>query len=129
MPPEGRPRPDAETIGSFVTSLATALDAAAAAAPNPGRVASRRLNRLEYASAVEDLLDLEIDAEALLPSDMAGFGFDNNAEVLSVTPALMTRYIAAATKISRAAVGSPRRHRPVMQVYKVGYDPSRHPGR
>lgn len=121
MPPEGRPRPDAATIDQFATSLETALDLAAANDPNPGRVASRRLNRLEYVNAVYDLLALEIDGEALLPSDMAGFGFDNNADVLSVTPSSMARYIAAATKISRAAVGSPD-NRPVMQVYKVGYE-------
>ena len=121
MPPEGRPRPDAETIDAFAGALEAALDYAAAADPNPGRVASRRLNRLEYVNAVRDLLDLEIDGEALLPSDMAGFGFDNNADVLSITPALMGRYIAAATKISRTAVGSPD-NRPVMQVYRVGYE-------
>ena len=121
MPPEGRPRPAPETIDAFATSLEAALDRAAAADPNPGRVASRRLNRLEYVNAVADLLALEIDGEALLPSDMAGFGFDNNADVLSITPSLMARYIAAATKISRTAVGSPD-NRPVMQVYEVGYE-------
>ena len=121
MPPAGRPRPDAETIDAFAGALEAALDQAAAADPDPGRVASRRLNRLEYVNAVADLLDLEIDGEALLPSDMAGFGFDNNADVLSITPALMSRYIAAATRISRVAVGSPD-NRPVMQVYKVGYE-------
>ena len=121
MPPEGRPRPDAEAIDAFAGALEAALDHAAAADPNPGRVASRRLNRLEYVHAIQDLLDLEIDGEALLPSDMAGFGFDNNADVLSITPALMGRYIGAATKISRTAVGSPD-NRPVMQVYKVGYE-------
>ena len=121
MPPEGRPRPDAEAIDAFAGALETELDRAAAEDPNPGRVASRRLNRIEYVNAIYDLLALEVDGEALLPSDMAGFGFDNNAEVLSITPALMSRYIAAATKISRAAIGSPD-NRPVMQVYKVGYD-------
>ena len=121
MPPAGRPRPDAETIDAFAGALEAALDHAAAADPDPGRVASRRLNRLEYVNAVADLLDLEVDGEALLPSDMAGFGFDNNADVLSITPALMSRYIAAATRISRVAVGSPD-NRPVMQVYKVGYE-------
>ena len=121
MPPEGRPRPDAAAIDAFATSLETALDKAAAAAPNPGRVASRRLNRVEYVNAIEDLLALEIDGAELLPSDMAGFGFDNNADVLSITPSLMERYIAAATKISRAAVGSPD-NRPIMQVYEVGYE-------
>ena len=107
MPPEGRPRPDVATLTAFLASLQTALDRVAVDNPDPGRVASRRLNRLEYANAVNDLLALEIDSEALLPSDMAGFGFDNNADVLSITPSLMARYIAAATKISRAAVGSP----------------------
>ena len=70
---------------------------------------------------IEDLLGLEVNGEELLPSDMAGFGFDNNADVLSITPALMARYITAATKISRAAIGSPD-NRPVMQVYQVGFE-------
>ena len=89
MPPEGRPRPDAQSLERFVSRLEASLDIAAAARPNPGRVASRRLNRLEYANAITDLLALQIDGEELLPSDMAGFGFDNNADVLAVTPALM----------------------------------------
>jgi len=121
MPPEGRPRPDEAVVDAFATSLETALDRAAADRPNPGRVASRRLNRLEYVNAIEDLLGLEVNGEELLPSDMAGFGFDNNADVLSITPALMARYITAATKISRAAIGSPD-NRPVMQVYQVGFE-------
>ena len=121
MPPEGRPRPGARTLDAFAGALEAALDHAAAADPNPGRVASRRLNRLEYVHAVRDLLDLEVDGEALLPSDMAGFGFDNNADVLSITPALMSRYVTAATKISRLAAGSPD-NRPVTRVYRVGYE-------
>ena len=121
MPPEGRPRPDRAEVDAFVAALERALDRAAAADPNPGRVASRRLNRVEYVNVIKDLLGLEINGEELLPSDMAGFGFDNNADVLSITPGLMARYIAAATKISRAAVGSPD-IRPVMQLYEVGYE-------
>jgi hypothetical protein len=121
MPPEGRPRPDKATLDAFAVGLETALDRHAASAPNPGRVASRRLNRAEYVNAVYDLLGLEVNGTELLPSDMAGFGFDNNADVLSITPALMTRYIAAATKISRTAVGSPD-VRPITQVYKVGFE-------
>jgi mono/diheme cytochrome c family protein len=121
MPPVGSPRPDAATLDAFIASVETALDREAAAAPNPGRVASRRLNRSEYVNVVRDLLDLEVDGSELLPSDMAGFGFDNNADVLSMTPALMSRYIAAATKISRLAVASPD-NRPIMQVYKVGFE-------
>ncbi len=121
MPPEGRPRPEAAVLDAFASTLETALDRLAAQRSNPGRVASRRLNRLEYVNAIEDLLGLEIDGSALLPSDMAGFGFDNNADVLSITPGLMARYITAATKVARAAVGSPDT-RPVMQLYQVGYE-------
>ena len=121
MPPAGRLRPDGAAVESFVTALEAALDRAAALAPNPGRVASRRLNRVEYVNAIRDLLELEIDGSELLPSDMAGFGFDNNADVLSMTPGLMARYIAAATKISRAAIGSPD-NRPARQVYSLGFE-------
>ena len=121
MPPEGRPRPDQATLDAFITGLEDALDRHAAAAPNPGRVASRRLNRSEYVNTVYDLLGLEVNGAELLPSDMAGFGFDNNADVLAITPSLMTRYIAAATKISRTAVGSPD-IRPITQVYKIGFE-------
>jgi hypothetical protein len=121
MPPEGSRRPDKATMDAFIAQLETALDRHAAAAPNPGRVASRRLNRAEYVNAIYDLLGLEVNGAELLPSDMAGFGFDNNADVLSITPSLMTRYIAAATKISRTAVGSPE-IRPITQVYKVGFE-------
>ena len=121
MPPEGRPRPDAAMLETFVASLELTLDRAAAAAPDPGRVATRRLNRLEYVNAIEDLLALEINGEELLPGDMAGFGFDNNADVLSITPSLMARYMTAATKISRTAVGSPD-NRPITQVFEVGFE-------
>src|SRR5207247_4460346 len=107
MPPEGRPRPDVASIAAFAASLESALDRNAAAAPNPGRVAWHRLNRAEYVNVIHDLLALDVDGTELLPSDMAGFGFDNNADVLSITPGLMSRYITAATKISRLAVGSP----------------------
>ena len=118
MPPPGRPRPEPETITAFVEALEAELDRVGAAAPNPGRVASHRLNRTEYVNVIRDLLALEIDGEALLPSDMAGFGFDNNAEVLAMTPALMDRYITAATKVSRLAVGT-LENRPMMQTYRV----------
>ena len=121
MPPEGRPRPDQATLDAYATSLETALDQLAEVNSNPGRVASRRLNRLEYVNAIYDLLALEVDGDTLLPSDMAGFGFDNNADVLSITPSLMSRYIAAATKISRAAIGS-LDNRPMMQLYQVGFE-------
>jgi hypothetical protein len=118
MPPEGRPRPDAATLDGFVSALERSLDRVAAQQPNPGRVVSRRLNRTEYVNAVYDLLGLEINGSELLPSDMAGFGFDNNADVLSITPGLMSRYITAATKISRIALATPD-NRPATTQYKV----------
>ena len=118
MPPPGRPRPEPAAVDAFVTALEAELDRVGAAAPNPGRVASHRLNRTEYVHAVRDLLDLEIDGEALLPSDMAGFGFDNNADVLAMTPALMDRYITAATKVSRLAVGT-LENRPAIRTYRL----------
>jgi mono/diheme cytochrome c family protein len=106
MPPLGRPRPDAATLEAFVVSLENTLDAHARRQPTPGRVVSRRLNRAEYVNAVYDLIGLEVSGSELLPSDMAGFGFDNNADVLSITPALMARYITAGTKISRVALAT-----------------------
>ena len=121
MPPEGRPRPAGDEIETFVAALETALDDAAAGQLAPGRVASRRLNRVEYVNAIEDLLDLRVDGAESLPSDMAGFGFDNNAEVLAMTPSLMARYISAATKISRMAVGSPD-NRPDGRLYTLGFE-------
>src|SRR5216683_4500436 len=120
MPPAGQRRPDAATLDGFATSLEKALDRIASAFPNPGRVASHRLNRAEYVNVIHDLLALEVDGTELLPSDMAGFGFDNNADVLSITPGLMSRYITAATKISRLAVASPD-NRTITQVYKVEF--------
>ena len=115
MPPAGRPRPEPAAVEAFASAIESALDRAASDAPNPGRVAVHRLNRLEYINVIEDLLALEIDP-ALLPVDDPGIGFDNNADVLSVTPSLMARYLLAAAKISRLAVGSPT-IRPAVQVY------------
>ena len=121
MPPEGRPRPARKEVETFVAALEAALDSAAAGRVAPGRVASRRLNRVEYVNAIEDLLDLQVDGAELLPSDMAGFGFDNNADVLAMTPSLMARYITAATTISRMAVGSPD-NRPDGRLYTLGFE-------
>ena len=117
MPPVGRPRPQAAAVDTFTEALSTALDDVATSSPNPGRLAVHRLNRLEYVNAVRDLLSLEIDP-AMLPVDNPGLGFDNNADVLSVTPTLMNRYLSAATKVSRLAMGNPA-IRPVIQVYRA----------
>ena len=107
MPPAGMPRPNQATYDSFATYLETALDSAAAAHPNPGRPVMHRLNRVEYTNAVRDLLAVDIDGETLLPADDSRYGFDNIGDVLTVSPALLERYLSAARKISRLAIGDP----------------------
>jgi mono/diheme cytochrome c family protein len=109
MPPPGRPRPDASTYTALATQLETTLDNASAAHPNPGRVAVHRLNRAEYTNAVRDLLGLEVDGRALLPDDSNQESFHNIASVLSVSPALLERYLLAASQVSRLAVGTAAR--------------------
>jgi len=105
MPPAGLPRPDEADYAEIVDSLSAALDQAAAKSPDPGRTDTfRRLNRTEYANAIRDLLALEIDAAALLPADESSHGFDN-VTVGDLSPTLLDRYISAAEKISRLAVG------------------------
>jgi len=105
MPPAGLPRPDAATAAAFANELVDALDRYAAANPDPGRPAAHRLNRAEYSNAIRDLLALDTQAGSTLPVDDSGFGFDNIGAVLSVSPALLERYMSAARSISRMAVG------------------------
>jgi mono/diheme cytochrome c family protein len=105
MPPAVKPRPDPVAKAAFLHYLESELDALAAREPNPGRPALHRVNRNEYANAIRDLLALEVDAAALLPADDSTFGFDNIAGSLGVSPVLLERYVAAAGKISRLAIG------------------------
>jgi len=107
MPPAGMPRPDEATYDALVKYIETGRDRLAEVKPNPGRATLHRLNRTEYANAIRDLLALEIDVAELLPADDIGYGFDNIGDVLSVSPLLMERYLATASKISRTAVGDP----------------------
>lgn len=105
MPPAGLPRPDEKAYQSLISHLETSLDQASAAKPNPGRTATlRRLTRTEYQHAIRDLLGLEVDVTQLLPSDESSFGFDN-ITVGELSPTLLERYLAAARKISRLAIG------------------------
>jgi mono/diheme cytochrome c family protein len=108
MPPVGRARPDKNVAAAFVTYLETELDREAVARPNPGRPSLQRLNRSEYRNAIRDLLALDIDATTMLPADVAGHGFDNNADALTLSPALTERYLGAAAKISQMALARPR---------------------
>jgi mono/diheme cytochrome c family protein len=105
MPPHTKAQPDPAVRASFVHTVQTALDGYGAAHPDPGRATLRRLNRTEYANAVRDLLALDIDLARELPQDDSGYGFDNIADVLSVSPTLMARYVAVAGKVGRIATG------------------------
>jgi len=118
MPPAGRPRPDLATLHAFVAWLETELDRVSLAQFDPGRSTIHRMNRVEYANAIRDLFDLEVDVHTLLPADDEQHGFDNIAEVLSVSPTLIERYLAAAQRISRLVVGDPLM-RPVAETYPV----------
>jgi hypothetical protein len=109
MPPAGLARPDEKTYDVVIASLETTLDRMAAAKPNPGRTDTfRRLNRTEYKNVIRDLLALDVDVSSLLPSDDSSHGFDN-VTVGELSPMLLERYLSAAQKISRLAIGSPVR--------------------
>jgi hypothetical protein len=108
MPPPGQRRPAADTLDVLVASLESQLDAAAAAAPNPGHRTFQRLNRAEYRAAIRELLGLEIDPGAYLPLDTQSENFDNIADVQVLSPTLLDAYLRAAKEISWLAVGNPR---------------------
>jgi len=121
MPPQGARRPDEATMHGLIASLETSLDQAAEARPNPGRPLLHRLNRAEYKNAIRDLLSLDVDVATLLPPDDSAYGFDNISDVLGVSPSLQERYLTAAGKISRLAVGD-RAMRPGSDSYRVPQD-------
>ena len=121
MPPIGKDRPAEKEFEHLVATLGSSLDQLAAKKPNPGRTDPfHRLNRTEYRNAIRDLLDLEIDAATLLPKDDASHGFDNLTGG-DLSPTLLNRYISAAEKISRLAVGSPI-SRPNGDTYRLKPD-------
>jgi len=105
MPPASARRPDREMLDGVAAWLEAGLDRAAVRAPDPGSPSLHRMNRHEYANAIRDLLDLQVDVEMLLPSDSTVAGFDNVADVLGTSPTLVQAYVSAAMKISRLAVG------------------------
>ncbi len=114
MPPVGDARPDDAAYAQFRGYLETALNRAAAEHPNPGELPNlHRLTRTEYRNSIRDLLALdnlpkEMDYTLLLPADNSASGFDNIADLLYISPATMERYLDAAAKISRLAVGDPQ---------------------
>jgi hypothetical protein len=118
MPPADMRRPDEATYKALVEYIETGRDRLAEAKPNPGRPTLHRLNRTEYGNAVRDLLGLEMDVTEMLPADDIGYGFDNIGDVLQVSPVLLERYLSAARKISRTAVGDITMP-PAYQTYTV----------
>jgi len=106
MPPPKLPRPAAAALTAFTGNLEEALDRAAAVKPNPGAPMPHRLNRTEYSNAIRDLLAVDTKPGAMLPVDDSGSGFDNMADLLSLSPVLLERYLSAARTISRLAVGN-----------------------
>jgi len=121
MPPAGAKRPDRGSLDALATSIEGTIDHFAANEPNPGRAPLHRMNRAEYANAIRDLLSVDVDSSTLLPADDSSHGFDNIADVLGVSPSLLERYVSAAAKISRLAVGE-RDAAPAQVTYTVKGD-------
>ena len=109
MPPGSAPKPDKSTYAALTAWIEGELDKAWEAHRNPGRInAVHRLNRQEYGNAIRDLLALDVDVKAMLPADATADGsFDNMANILTISPAHLDRYMSAARHISRLAVGLP----------------------
>lgn len=123
MPPQSAPKPSEQQRNSLVSWLESELDSAEAKRPNPGNIGVHRLNRAEYANAIRDLLDLKVDPATLLPPDDSAFGFDNIAETLGASPALVEQYLSAAGKIAALAVGDPDTG-PAAEVIRIRQDTS-----
>ena len=122
MPPlDAGARPDAEEAAQFVEFVETTLDTAFADNPRPPAPLIHRLNRTEYSNAIRDLFDIKIDASEYLPPDNVVEGFDNIAEALSISPALLEGYLSASAKVASLAVGDPNR-RPSVSTYRVEPD-------
>ncbi len=125
MPPQGMPRPEPQQYEQIIGWLESTLDAAVLADPNPGRAAIHRLNRAEYGNAIRDLLALEIDPAEYLPADDEGYGFDNIADILRVSPSLLEQYLAAGSKLAALAVGDPDTPT-VTTIYRIPPDLAQH---
>jgi hypothetical protein len=107
MPPRDQPQPESENKADFLKSLIATLDAAAADEPYAATTTVHRLNRTEYANAIRDLFDVDIDVTALLPSDGGDHGFDNIADALTTSPMLLERYLTVALHVADQAIGDP----------------------
>ncbi|MDX1945591.1 MAG: DUF1592 domain-containing protein [Pirellulaceae bacterium] len=105
MPPQGKPRPSADQTTAFLASVQTVLDHLdRTARPDPGRVTIRRLSRMEYNNTIRDLVGVDFSPAEDFPADDVGHGFDNIGDVLTLSPVLMERYLAAAESIMDRAI-------------------------
>ncbi len=128
MPPQGVPRPD-DQIAALLRFVQGEFERAdRKVKPDPGRVTARRLNRSEYSNTIRDLLSVEFRAEKDFPTDDSGHGFDNLGDVLTISPVLMEKYIAAAERIAAGAIGAdPLPKKPVAVEYHAKYRTVRRP--
>jgi hypothetical protein len=118
MPPAGKPRPDAASVHDLVRSLETRVDAHEKASLYVPQL--HRLNRVEYANAVRDLLALDVDTAKFLPADDSSRGFDNQAGALTLSSALLDAYLSAAARVSRVAIGDALT--PAQVTYRIPQD-------
>jgi hypothetical protein len=119
MPPKERPAPRGEEIGRLLAWLkAEYLRYDRTVKPDPGRVTARRLNRAEYNNTIRDLVGLDSRPGDAFPADDSGYGFDNIGDVLSVSPALMEKYLAAAERVAREAIAVPRVYKETSDRYR-----------
>jgi hypothetical protein len=125
MPPKGVPRPPQAQISALTTYLHGEFDKFdAAVKPDPGRVTARRLNRNEYRNTIRDLLAVDYRADKDFPTDDSGYGFDNIADILTISPVLMDKYMTAAETIASRALGADPLPKKALEV---PYDKA-HPG-
>ncbi len=126
MPPRQLPRPDSAQLQQVVTWIQGEFDRADRnAKPDPGRVTARRLNRAEYNNTVHDLLGVSFEPAEDFPQDDAGYGFDNNGDVLSLSTVQMEKYLSAAETIARTAVYGPQRETGHRSLPARGAPPAR----
>ncbi|MDP2320746.1 MAG: DUF1592 domain-containing protein [Acidobacteriota bacterium] len=118
MPPSGARRPEPTVLTGLASAFESRMDLVAALNPNPGSRPFQRLNRAEYANAVKDLLNVDVDVTAYLPADTISHGFDNVADAQTFSPTLMDGYLRAASQISRLAVGD-RQASATSTTYKI----------
>jgi hypothetical protein len=125
MPPPGARRPSPDTLEALVETLEHTIDEAAARAPNPGSRSFQRLNRTEYANAIEDMLGLRVDPGQWLPLDSYLANFDNIAVAQTLSATLLDGYLNAANEVSRLALGEPNATE-TSATYRVSVYESQH---